>query len=160
MTKPVHVALFVAIPLIGCGRGAAVHPTADSAAVMAAYEQYRQAWLNGDTAGALGLISDSIRIYISGLADVVGKPAARKLFLDEMGGNDVQLLRLEHEDVITSGDHVIVVGRFDEIEMPKQAGKPPVRGIGRYMTIWRHEAGGWRILRYMLNDLPPEKTAH
>lgn len=125
---------------------------------MTAYEQYRQAWLRGDTAGALALISDSIRIYISGLADVVGKPAARQLFLDEMRGNDVALLRLDHQDVITTGDHVIVVGRFDEIEMPKMKG-PPVRGIGRYMTVWRRETGGWRILRYMLNDLPLEKSS-
>lgn len=159
MTRTARVALFVAIPLIGCGRGGGGGGAADSAAVMTAYEQYRQAWLRGDTAGALGLISDSIRIYISGLPDVIGKAAARRLFLDEMGGNDVQLLRLEHEDVITSGDHVIVVGRFDEIEMPKKSG-PPVRGFGRYMTIWHRESGGWRILRYMLNDLPPEKPGH
>jgi ketosteroid isomerase-like protein len=156
MTKTGLVALVVALPVLACSKASSDSAT-DSAAVMTAYEQYRHAWLRGDTAGALGLISDSIRIYISGLPDVVGKAAARTLFLDEMSGNDVQLLRLDHQDVVLSGDHVIVTGRFEEIELPKKGG-PPVRGIGRYMTIWRREAGGWRIIRYMLNDLPPEKS--
>lgn len=156
MTKTGLVALMVALPVLACSN-ASSNSTADSTAVMSAYEQYRQAWLRDDTAGALGLISDSIRIYISGVPDVVGKAAARKLFLDEMSANDVQLLRLNHQDVILSGDHVIVVGTFEEIELPKKGG-PPVRGIGRYMTVWHREAGKWRIIRYMLNELPPEKS--
>lgn len=156
MTKTGLVALAVALPVLACSNASSDN-TADSTAVMSAYEQYRQAWLRGDTAGALGLVSDSIRIYISGLPDVVGKAAARKLFLDEMSANDVQLLRLNHQDVIMSGDHAIVVGTFEEIELPKKGG-PPVRGIGRYMTIWHREVGKWRVIRYMLNDLPPEKS--
>ena len=154
MTKTGLVALVAVVQVLACSN-ASSDSTADSTAVMSAYEQYRQAWLRGDTTGALGLISDSIRIYISGLPDLVGKAAARKLFLDEMSANDVQLLRLNHQDVIMSGDHVIVVGTFEEIELPKKGG-PPVRGIGRYMTIWRREPGGWHIVRYMLNELPPE----
>lgn len=167
MTKPVHVALFVAIPVIGCGRGPAPsHATApaDSAAVMAAYEQYRRAWLRSDTTAALSLISDDIRIYISGLPDVVGRAATRKLFADEMGTYEAEVLQLNHQDVIMTGgsgdgDHVIVAGRFEEIDMPRKGG-PPIRALGRYLTVWRHEPAGWRIIRYMLNDLPPEKPRH
>jgi len=37
--------------------------------------------------------------------------------------------------------------------MPKTG--PPIQGEGRYMTLWRKEPDGeWRIVRYMLNELP------
>jgi ketosteroid isomerase-like protein len=161
------VTLLVAVPVLACsGRtGSSAAPpgaSTDSAAVFAAYEQYRQAWLRGDTAAALGLISNDIRILISGVPDVVGKEATRKLFVDEMTKYEVPLLRLNHHDVIVSGRHAIVVGTYEEIQMPKRGGAggarggAPIRGTGRYLTIWRREPGGWHIVRYMLNELPPE----
>lgn len=144
------VAIVVALPVLACGGQAGSSAAADSTAVATAYEQYRQAWLRGDTAAALGLISNDIRILISGVPDVVGKEAARKLFVDEMTNNDVPLLKLNHHDLIVSGDHAIVIGTYEEIQMPKKGA--PVHGAGRYMTIWRREPSGWHIARYMLNE--------
>ena len=137
---------------IGCGSRPATTVTADSTALMQAYEQYRQAWLNGDTTAALARISDDIRILISGVPDIVGKDAARKLFVDEMAQYDVPVLNLAHQEVIVRGDHAIVIGRYEEVQVPKHG--PPSQGSGRYMTIWHRENGEWRIARYMLNDLP------
>jgi ketosteroid isomerase-like protein len=137
---------------IGCGSRPATSVAADSTAVMQAYEQYRQAWLKGDTTAALARISDDIRILISGVPDIVGKNAARKLFVDEMAQYDVPVLNLAHQEVIVRGDHAIVLGRYEELQVPKHG--PPSQGKGRYMTIWRRENGAWRIARYMLNDLP------
>jgi len=153
MTKPTRLAfLGFAFCLIGCGNLPSGNVAADSTAVMQAYEQYRQAWLKGDTAAALARISNDIRILISGVRDIVGKDAARKVFLDEMAKYDVPVLKLDHQDVIVSGDHAIVIGRYEEVQVPKHG--PPNQGSGRYMTIWRRENGEWRIARYMLNDLP------
>ena len=145
----------IVAPMLACAN----HPqrasgvAADSTALLTAYEQYRQAWLKGDSTAALAAISNDIKIYISGLGDVVGKDSTRKLFLDEMRANDVQLLNLKHQDILLSGDQATVVGRYEEIELPKAKG-PPVQNVGRYMTVWRKEGGTWRIVRYMLNDLP------
>lgn len=151
-------ALLLVAPLFGCANQPHVTSSSDSTALLSAYEQYRQAWLKGDTAAALAAISSDIKIYISGIPDVVGKDSTRKLFLDEMAANDVQLLNLEHQDILLSGDQATVVGRYEEIELPKAKG-PPVQNVGRYMTVWRKEAGTWRIVRYMLNDLPPAPGA-
>lgn len=137
---------------IGCSSRPATNIAADSTALMQAYEQYRQAWLKGDTAAALGRISNDIRILISGVPDIVGKDATRKLFVDEMTKYDVPVLKLDHQDVIVSGDHAIVIGRYEELQVPKTGA--PTQGSGRYMTIWRREDGEWRIVRYMLNELP------
>ena len=119
---------------------------------MQAYEQYRRAWLKSDTAAALARITDDVRILISGVPDIVGKADARKLFLDEMAKYDVPVLKLDHQEVIVRGDQAIVIGRYEELQVPKTGA--PSQGFGRYMTIWRREGNEWRIARYMLNELP------
>ena len=151
--KTLHRVFFgVALWSIGCGSRPAGNIAADSTAVMQAYEQYRRAWLKSDTAAALARITDDVRILISGLPDIVGKAEARKLFLDEMAKYDVPLLKLDHQEVIVRGDHAIVIGRYEELQVPKTGA--PSQGFGRYMTIWRREGNEWRIARYMLNELP------
>jgi len=131
--------------------GSPAQTSADSTTVMAALEEYRQAWLKGDTAAALRRVTDDVRIMISGVPDIVGKAAARKLFSDEMTTYQIPSLTLQHQDVIVRGDHAIDIGTYDEIQVPKTGA--PNRWRGRFMTIWRREGGEWRIFRYMLNAL-------
>ena len=149
------VAVLLALP--GCAnRAGSASTSADSAAVMSAVDQYRRAWERGDTAAALSFISDDILILIQGVADVNGKAAARKLFLDEMATYQIPSLTLTQQDLIVSGNHVITVGIWEETLIPKTAGAP-IHGKGRFMTIWRKEGTEWRIVRYMLNDLETPK---
>lgn len=150
MTRTTCLCLGVIVAAIGCSSRPAASAAADSTALIRAYEQYRQAWLKGDTAAALARITPDIRILISGIPDIVGKDSARKLFLDEMAKYDVPVLKLDHQDIIMSGDHAIVIGRYEEVQVPKAGGKPS-QADGRYMTIWRREGSEWRIARYMLN---------
>lgn len=139
----------VLLLLPGCADRGTSRVAADSTAMMAALEDYRQAWLKGDTAAALRRVSDDIRIMIGGVPDFVGKDAVRKLFVDEMATYEIPLLTLSHHDVIVRGDHVIDIGTWEEIQVPKTG--VPIHGRGRFMTIWRREGTEWRIVRYMLN---------
>src|SRR2546430_9494990 len=104
MHRLVLAALMAVITPASQPRGAA-SAGADSTALLAAYEQYRQAWLHNDSAAALGRISDDIHILISGIPEIVGKHATRKLFLDEMAHYRHTALTLDHHDVIVIGDH-------------------------------------------------------
>ena len=157
MTKTSQfVALVAALPLLACSRRGSAAAAADSVAVLAASQQYVQAWIQGDTAAALGRVSNDIRILISGVPDIVGTEATRKLFADEMATYDVPLLKLDHQDLIISGDHAIDIGTYEEIQVPKKGGAP-IQGRGRFMTIWRREASEWHITRYVLNELPVTK---
>ena len=144
-----------------CGSRGVSTSSADSAAVMAAIEQYRQAWINGDTTAALARISDDIRILISGFPDITGREATRQLFVDEMATYRVPVLTLNHQDFIMSGDHAIDIGTYEETQVPKAGAATPIQGRGRFMTIWRREGGGseWRVTRYMLNALPSAPPA-
>jgi ketosteroid isomerase-like protein len=135
--------------LPGCANRATSTIAADSTAVMAALEEYRQAWLKGDTAAALLRVADSIRIMIPGVPDIVGKDETRKLFVGEMATYQVPELMLKHQDLIVHGDHVIDIGTYEETQVPKTG--VPIHARGRFMTIWRREGTEWRIVRYMLN---------
>lgn len=142
-------AIVVVCVLLGCANRVESNVAADSTAVMAALEEYRQAWLKGDTAAALRRVSEDIRIMISGIPDIVGKDSTRKVFVDEMATYEVPVLTLNHQDVIVRGDHAIDIGTYEEIQIPKTG--VPIHGRGRFMTIWRREGSEWRIVRYMLN---------
>lgn len=152
--------VFTAVVLLAmpacANRAGSASSSADSAAVLSAVHDYRYAWMRGDTAAALRFISDDIRILIPGLADVNGKEAARKLFVDEMATYQIPSLMLTEQDVIVSGNHVITVGIWEETLIPRKEG-PPIHAKGRFMTIWRKEGTEWRIVRYMLNDLEAPK---
>ena len=135
--------------LPGCANRAASNVAADSTAVMAALEEYRQAWLKGDTAAALRRVSDDVRIMISGIPDIVGKSATRTLFVNEMATYQIPTLTLNHQDVIVRGDHAIDIGTYEETQVPRTG--VPIHARGRFLTIWRREGTEWRIVRYMLN---------
>ncbi|HMG19075.1 MAG TPA: nuclear transport factor 2 family protein [Gemmatimonadales bacterium] len=141
----VAAAVIVMIP--AC-RNQAESP-ADRDAVIAASEQYRHAWLQGDTAMALGRASNDIRIMIAGVPDIVGIDGARALFVSEMSRYKIPTLTINRQDLIVRGDHAIDIGTYDETMVPKTGA--PIHAAGRYMTIWRREGSEWRIIRYMLN---------
>ncbi|HET8712988.1 MAG TPA: nuclear transport factor 2 family protein [Gemmatimonadales bacterium] len=143
------------LALSACAQRAPVEAAADSTAVMRALEQYREAWIAGDTGAALRYVADDIRILISGVPEINGKAAVRDMFASEMATYRVPSLTLEHQDVIVSGNHVIDIGIWEEMQVPKTGA--PIHGRGRFMTVWRRDsAGDWRIVRYVLSDLPQE----
>lgn len=133
----------------GCGDRAVSESPVDRDAVIAASEQYRQAWLQGDTAMALGRVSNDIRIMLSGAPDIVGIDGARALFVSEMATYRIPTLTINRQDLIVRGDHAIDIGTYDETMVPKTGA--PIHSAGRYMTIWQREGNEWRIIRFMLN---------
>jgi len=143
------VAAAAVLGIAACRGGTAAESPADRDAVIAASEEYRQAWLQGDTAMALRRVSDDIRIMLSGVPDIVGKSGARALFVSEMATYDIPTLTITRQDLIVRGDHAIDAGTYDETMVPKTGA--PIRSAGRYLTIWRREGGEWRIIRFMLN---------
>ena len=123
----------------------------DGAAVNTALEEYRQAWLQGDSAMALRRLSGDVRFLFPGTADL-DSAAVHALVIDEMAKYTIPSLTLTRADFFVAGDHAVDVGTYEEIQKPKTGA--PIHGTGRYMTVWRREAGGWRIWRFMINELP------
>jgi ketosteroid isomerase-like protein len=124
---------------------------ADQSAIDAALERYRQAWLKGDTAMALHELSGDVRYLFPGTPDL-DSAAVHALVIDEMVKYRIPSLTLKRVDFFVAGDHAVDVGIYEEIQAPKTGA--PIHGTGRYMTVWRREPGGWRIWRFMINELP------
>src|SRR5712691_679609 len=142
--------LIVALAIPACRRGA-VGDSADRGAVDAALEQYRQAWLVGDSAMALRRLSGDVRFLFPGERDL-DSAAVHALVIDEMAKYTIPSLTLTRADFFVAGDHAVDIGTYEETQVPKTGA--PIQGTGRYMTVWRREAGGWRIWRFMINELP------
>jgi len=124
---------------------------ADSTAVNAALEEYRQAWLKGDSAAALRRLSGDVRFLFPGTPDL-DSAAVHALVIDEMAKYTIPSLTLTRADFFVAGDHAVDIGTYEEIQQPKTGA--PIHGTGRYTTVWRRETGGWRIWRFMINELP------
>ena len=153
--KAIARTLLAALAISACRRAAVVDSAADRAAVDSALEQYRQAWLQGDTAKALGLISSDVRFLFPGEPDLRAD-AVHALFISEMATYRIPTLNLTRADFFVAGDHAVDIGTYEEIQVPKIGA--PIHGTGRYMTVWRREAGGWRIWRFMINELPKPRS--
>jgi len=133
-----------------CRGSTATTSTADSVAVNAALEEYRQAWLKGDSSAALRRLSGDVRFLFPGERDL-DSAAVHALVIDEMAKYAIPSLTLARADFFVAGDHAVDIGTYEEIQQPKTGA--PIHGIGRYTTVWRREAGGWRIWRFMINEL-------
>ena len=149
--KTLTIALLLALAIPVCRPGTVADSAIDRAAVDAALEHYRQAWLQGDTAMALGLISRDVQFLFPGEPDM-RSDAVQALFISEMASYRIPTLTLKRADFFVGGDHAVDIGTYEEIQAPKTGA--PIHGTGRYMTVWRREPGGWRIWRFMINELP------
>ena len=148
-------ALLVALAIPACRRGAVADPAADRDAVNAALERYRQAWLQGDTSMALQQLSGDVRFLFPGTPDL-DSAAVHALVISEIAAYRIPSLTLTRADFVVAGDHAVDVGTYDEIQVPKTGA--PIHGTGRYMTVWRREPVGWRIWRFMINELPQPRS--
>jgi len=125
--------------------------SADRAAVDAALEEYRQSWLQGDTAMALRRLSGDVRFLFPGTPDL-DSAAVHALVISEMATYRIPSLTLKRADFVVAGSYAVDIGTYDEIQAPKTGA--PIHGTGRYTTVWRREQGGWRIWRFVINELP------
>ena len=151
MKSSIPACLVLALLVPACRPAAVADSTADRQAVDAALERYRQAWLQSDTAMALRELSGDVRFLFPGTPDL-DSAAVHALVIDEMAKYRIPSLTLKRAEFFIAGDHAVDVGTYEEIQMPKTGA--PIHGTGRSMTVWRREPGGWRIWRFMINELP------
>jgi ketosteroid isomerase-like protein len=123
-----------------------------TAAITAAGEQYRQGWLQGDTGKVLSLLSDDIRFMIQGVPDVKGRAAATTVIAGEIAAYKVPSLTINRDQLVVRTDHAIEIGTYEETLVPTTGTAPTIHAAGRYISIWRREGPGWRLVVSMLNS--------
>lgn len=143
-------ACFAVLTIAACQQTTPGSTQEDEALVVAAGEQYRLAWLESDAAKALAVVSDEILIMAPGMPDVRGRDSARVFFTKQMSTFIVPSLTVNATERVFSGDYAFEVGTYAETLHPKQGEAFDI--AGRYIMIWRREAAGWRLLRFMVNS--------
>lgn len=158
MNRALATAALIAALIPACHDRNVGGASADSTAIVGAAAQYRQGWLNGDTAMALSVISDDVQLMLPGAPDVHGQAGARGVFVEEMTQYHIPTLTVHRQELLLHGDHAIDIGTYEETMVPKRGAT--IYATGRYIVVWRREAGGWRMWRYMLNEFAPAAPTH
>jgi len=122
------------------------------AAIQAANAQVSVAVVKGDAAGLAALYSPDGDLMPAGSDPIRGTEAIQKFW---QGGLDsgIAAIGLKTIEVFGHGPTATEVGEY---ELRDKAGK--VLDHGKYIVVWQHADGKWKLLRDMFStNVPPIK---
>jgi ketosteroid isomerase-like protein len=120
--------------------------------IAAANAEFSAAAANGDGAGLAALYAVDAQVMPAGSEPIRGTAAIQKFWQGALdsGIGGVGLKSLE---VFAHGSTATEVGQY---ELHDKAGK--VLDHGKYIVVWRNEAGKWKLLRDMFStNVTPAK---
>jgi len=119
------------------------------AAIVAADEIFMSNFNRGDAAGVAALYTENGQFLPPNSDPVVGRQAIQATFQGLMGMG-VKSVKLETDEVEGYGDTASEVGRYT---LEGEGGQ--VLDQGKFLVIWKQEAGQWRLHRDMINTSLP-----
>jgi uncharacterized protein (TIGR02246 family) len=121
-------------------------------AIEAANAQFSAAAAKGDGAALAALYSTDGQVMPAGSAPIRGAEAIQKFWQGALDSG-VAVVGLKTIDVFGRGPTATEVGEY---ELRDKTGK--VLDHGKYIVIWRHSDGTWKLLRDMFStNVPPAK---
>ncbi len=116
------------------------------AAVAAGNQRFMIAVNRGDAAAMAAVYSSDAKVLPPG-GEPVGGPAAIEAFWHGALQLGIKSARLETDEVELQGARAIEIGRYT---LEGEAGR--VLDRGKYLVVWRQEAGEWRLHRDIWNS--------
>jgi ketosteroid isomerase-like protein len=121
-------------------------------AIEAANVQFSAAVAKGDGAALAALYSTDGQVMPAGSAPIRGTEAIQKFWQGALDSG-IATAGLKTIDIFGRGPTATEVGEY---ELRDKAGK--VLDQGKYIVIWRHIGGTWKLLRDMFSsNVPPAK---
>jgi uncharacterized protein (TIGR02246 family) len=121
-------------------------------AIEAANAQFSAAAAKGDGAALTALYAPDGQVMPAGSDPIRGKEAIQKFWQGALDSG-VAAIGLKTIEVFGHGPTVTEVGEY---ELRDKAGK--VLDNGKYIVVWRHSDGAWKLLRDMFStNVPPPK---
>ena len=119
------------------------------AAIVAADEIFVSNFNRGDAAGVASLYTENGQFLPPNSDPVTGRQAIQATFqgLMDMG---IKTVKLETTEVEGYGDTASEVGRYT---LEGEGGQ--VLDQGKFLVIWKQEAGQWKLHRDMINTSMP-----
>lgn len=116
-------------------------------------QKFSEAFMRGDAAGVAALYTSDARLLPPNQPMTSGREAVQSFWQSAMRSG-IKEATLETIDVESSGgDLATEIGRFTlAIEMP---GGERVAQTGKYIVLWKHDGGGWKLHADIWNaDVP------
>ena len=149
--RPDRLYVAALLALAGCLVQPA-HADAVRPAIEAANAQFSAAAAKGDGAGLAALYAADAQVLPAG-SDVIRGPDAIQKFWQGALDSGIVGVGLKTLEVFADGSTATEVGQY---ELRDKAGK--VLDHGKYIVVWRHEGGKWKLLRDMFStNVPPTK---
>jgi ketosteroid isomerase-like protein len=147
----VYVCAAVLVASIGCIAQPA-HADGVRSAIEAADAVFSAAAAKGDGAGLAALYAAEGQVMPAGSEPIRGTAAIQKFWQGALDSG-IAGVGLKTLEVFAQGATATEVGQY---ELRDKAGK--VLDHGKYVVVWRHEGGKWKLLRDMFStNVPPAK---
>ncbi|HEY7495946.1 MAG TPA: SgcJ/EcaC family oxidoreductase [Candidatus Tectomicrobia bacterium] len=119
------------------------------AAIAAPIEQFMAAFSRGDAAGVAAVYTDDGQVLPPNSDVISGKQAIQSLWQEAMDMG-IKVVKLETVEVENYGRTAHEVGKYI---LQGTAGQ--VLDAGKYVVIWKQEAGQWKLHRDIWNSSRP-----
>ena len=144
----VYLCAAVLVASIGCVSQAAYADGVRSA-IEAANAVFSAAAAKGDGAGLAALYAAEGQVMPAGSEPIRGTAAIQKFWQGALDSG-IAGVGLKTLEVFAQGATATEVGQY---ELHDKAGK--VLDHGKYLVVWRHEGGKWKLLRDMFSTNVP-----
>jgi uncharacterized protein (TIGR02246 family) len=139
------------VAFIGWG-AQSVHAEGIRSSIAAANAEFSAAAAKGDGAGLAALYAADAQVMPAGSEPIRGTAAIQKFWQGALDSG-IAGVGLKTIEVFASGPTATEVGQY---ELHDKAGK--VLDHGKYIVVWRNEAGKWKLLRDMFStNVTPAK---
>ena len=106
--------------------------------IIAQNTAFDQAYAKHDFKALGDMYAEDAVVYPQGSDIIKGREAIRQLW--QSYEKDMTAVHYETIEVIDAGEYAVQFGKYDSTYQ----GKPDQ---GRYVTVWKKDSGGWKIIR-------------
>jgi ketosteroid isomerase-like protein len=134
------------------GQALAANPDGVRSAIVSANKDFSAAAAKGDGAGLAALYAADAQVMPAGSEPIKGAAAIQKFWQGALDSG-IAGVTLKTVEVYSHGGTATEVGQY---ALQDKAGKEVDHG--KYIVIWRHEGGKWKLLRDMFStNVTPAK---
>jgi ketosteroid isomerase-like protein len=143
----------LAVSIYGCTAPEKELNTNEKLSIETTLKNYRQAWLNTDTANVMNVLSGDVTLFVPGLAEpLIGRAAAKENWFPASDTKyPITKYEIDEQQIFGTCSYAIVQGNslleWDTVKKDSVTGHSSARS--RFLTVMRKEGNDWKIFRQM-----------
>ena len=126
------------------------NPTDIREAIQAADEKFTAAYNQGDATAVAECYTEQGQLLMPNFEIIAGRQAIRLIWQGAMNIMGYKAMNLKTGEVEGHGDTAFEVGMYTLLGKNGH-----VKDVGKYIVIWKKEAGEWKLHRDIMNSSKP-----